>query len=173
MRRELLVGCGNSREKRIRFTGIPKDWVDLVTLDFAESVKPDVVHDLNVLPYPFSDNEFDEIHAYEVLEHCGRQGDGAYFFAQFAEFWRIMKPGGYFCLTVPMWDHPLAWGVPDHSRVLPKDIFITLNPKYYEAVGKPLSSVADYRHWLGTTNFVIHDFKETAEQLGLVLQAIK
>jgi hypothetical protein len=29
----------------------------------------DVVHDLNTFPYPFRDNEFDEILAYSILEH--------------------------------------------------------------------------------------------------------
>ena len=29
----------------------------------------DVVHDLNVFPYPFSVNSFDEVRIYHVLEH--------------------------------------------------------------------------------------------------------
>jgi len=65
---ELLIGCGNSRDKRLMRLGDTKEWSCLTTLDFSPDAKPDVIHDLEVLPYPFEDNSFDEIHAYEVLE---------------------------------------------------------------------------------------------------------
>lgn len=168
-----MAGCGNSRVKRITFPQVPKEWGELVTLDMTSECKPDVIHDLNNLPYPFVDNEFDEIHAYAILEHCGRQGDGKFFFDQFAEFWRILKPDGFFVFTVPMWDHPLAWGCPDHSRCMPKDLFLTLDHHYYDELGAPGRDKADYRHWLKTTNFKVHDFHEGQEQLSMVLQAVK
>ena len=50
-------------------------WTDLVTLDVNADHSPDVVHDLESVPLPFADETFDEIHAYEVLEHTGAQGD--------------------------------------------------------------------------------------------------
>ena len=171
--RELLIGCGNSRDKRISWPDVPKEWAQLTTLDMSAAAKPDIVHNLNDLPYPFGSNEFDEIHAYAVLEHCGRQGDGEYFFAQFAEFWRILKPGGFFCFTVPMWDHPLAWGCPDHTRCMPKDLFLVLDHHYYDELGMPGRDKADYRELLGATNFTVFDFKEGAEQLAMVLRAVK
>ena len=73
-----------------------REWVNLVTLDIDPNCNPDIICDLNELPYPFKDNTFNEIHGYEVLEHCGTQGDYQYFFAQFTEFWRILKPEGMF-----------------------------------------------------------------------------
>jgi len=99
---QLLIGCGNNCDKKITFSEISKEWKELVTLDIDEDTNPDVVHDLNAMPYPFEDNTFDEIHAYEVLEHCGKQGDWRFFFDQFSELWRILKTGGYYCATVPM-----------------------------------------------------------------------
>jgi SAM-dependent methyltransferase len=119
---ELLIGCGNDRRKKITFPQTPSDWTQLVTLDIDASTKPDIVHDLNVLPYPFLDSTFDEIHAYEVLEHCGRQGDWKFFLDQFAELWRILKPGGFLVATCPMWDGPWAWGDPGHTRVISRTI---------------------------------------------------
>lgn len=170
---ELLLGFGHSRVKRIKWTGVPQIFTNLVTHDIDPSLSPDVVHDLNVLPYPWDDASFDEIHAYEVLEHCGRQGDAKYFFAQFAELYRILKPGGFFCFTVPMWDSPMAWGAPDHVRVLPKDVFVMLDPKYYN-FGEPGSeSKADYRHLLGKTHFEICNFLESEHQLAMILRAVK
>ena len=40
-----------------------------VNLDVSEGLGADIVHDLNCLPWPFADDTFDEVHAYDVLEH--------------------------------------------------------------------------------------------------------
>jgi SAM-dependent methyltransferase len=173
-KRCLLLGSGSEHGKRIKFEGSPEtdfSSFDLVKLDLDESLRPDVVHDLNDLPYPFLDNEFDEIHAYEVLEHCGTQGDGKFFFDQFAEFYRILKPGGFMMISVPMWDSQVAWGVPDHKRVMPACLFGFLNPDYYKNLGKP--GYADYRKWLGSTNFDPIGADEKTETLYIVLKARK
>lgn len=168
MTRELLIGAGKSRKKRVRFSEVGPDFGDVTTLDMMGDV--DVTHDLNVLPLPFPDNEFDEIHAYEVLEHCGRQGDWRFFFAQFMEFWRILKPGGYFCATVPMWDSPWAWGDPGHTRIISKDMLGFLDQEHYKQVGE--TSCTDYRDvWKG--NFEPIGFKESDHQLAFVLRAVK
>jgi len=170
----LLVGCGNCLDKQIKFPGSPEDDFSedlLVTLDVDPDLKPDIVHDLNVLPYPLGDNEYDEIHAYEVLEHTGTQGDGEFFFAQFAEFYQALKPHGFMMITVPMWNHEVALGVPDHKRVFPKGVFSFLNPEYYKNVGKP--RYGDYRKLLGDVDFRCVGVDETEECLRIVLQAIK
>jgi hypothetical protein len=78
---ELLIGCGNSRKKKLNGPLGP-GWSTLVTLDIDPGCEPDVVHDIGVLPLPFRDDMFDEIHAYDVLEHSGVQGDWKFFFAQ-------------------------------------------------------------------------------------------
>lgn len=168
---ELLIGCGNQREKHVHFPEIPKGWTELVTLDMDPGVKPDIVHDLNELPLPFDDDMFDEIHAYEVLEHCGRQGDFRFFFNQFYEFWRILKDGGYFIGTVPMWDSPWAYADPGHTRVLPPESFIFLCQAEYEAqVGT--NAMSDYRpYWEGDFELIAKN--ETEHQLAFVLRARK
>lgn len=40
-----------------------------VNLDRVEAPGVDVVHDLEVTPYPFQDDSFDEIYTSMVLEH--------------------------------------------------------------------------------------------------------
>lgn len=168
MRKELLLGCGPRREKIITFDEIPPVFTNLVTLDIMPEHKPDVVHDLAVLPYPFADAEFDEIHAYEVLEHTGQQGDWRFFFAQFTELHRLLKPGGYLIGSCPSWDGRWAWADPGHTRVITPDTFLFLDQAFYEGeVGK--SAASDYRSvWSG--NFKTIGIQEKGPQFFFVLQ---
>lgn len=163
---ELLIGCGNSRTKRLDMQK-NNTWKNLVTLDIDPSCNPDVVHDLDVFPYPFEDETFEEIHAYEVLEHCGQQGDWQYFFRQFAEFWRILKPGGRMLCTVPMWDTEWAWGDPGHRRVITPGSLVFLDQSAYtEQLGK--TAMTDYRQtW--KHNFRCEAAQETNGQYCFVL----
>lgn len=151
-------------------TWTEENWRQLTTLDVDPGCKPDVVHDLNVLPYPFADDTFEEIHAYEVLEHCGRQGDVEFFFGQFHEFWRILRPGGFLVGTVPLWESPWAWGDPGHTRVIPRQALIYLDRREYGQIGK--TSMSDYRrYWKG--NFEGFAYTEKGDTLGFILRAVK
>lgn len=161
----LLLGCGAFTEKRISTPEGPFEWGNLVTLDMNPDVKPTVVWDMNELPLPFAENVFDEVHAYEVLEHCGRQGDFRFFFQQFADFWRVLKPGGFLMATVPMWDSPWAWGDPSHTRVITDGSLVFLNQEeYVNQIDKPKNgkqtSMTDFRRWYQA------DFEACAGQKG-------
>jgi len=139
--RTLNMGCG---ERKIR--------LDEVGLDIIPPC--DVLWDLNNHPLPFEDEEFDEIHAHHVLEHIGRQGDWRFFFEEWTEYHRILKPGGIFKGSVPYFKSVWALGDPGHVRVFPDTYFIFLNQAEYKGqVGK--TGMADYRSvWKG--NFNIH-----------------
>ena len=138
--KSLLIGSGNSTKKQIVHGVTPdREFTDLTTLDLYSA---DVIHDLNVLPYPFEDDSFDEIHAYEVLEHCGSQGDVNFFFAQFNEFHRILS--GVMLFSVPNYKSVWAFGDPGHKRVLPPTVFNFLSKSFYKQVGE--TACADYRH---------------------------
>jgi SAM-dependent methyltransferase len=102
------------------------------------------VHDLADLPLPFDDDTFDECHAYEVLEHIGQQGDWRFFFAQFSDFWRILKPDGLLAGTSPHWSSSWAWGDPGHTRIFgPEQITYLRQSSYSEQVG--CTDITDYR----------------------------
>lgn len=148
-KKELLIGCGDSRVKKMSQKGEEEKWFNLTTLDCYPECKPDVVHDLEKFPYPFEDATFDEIHAYEVLEHTGNQGDWKFFFDQFAEFYRILKPNGLIYGSCPNWDSPWAWGDPSHKRVINNGTLVFLSQdEYKKQVGK--TPMTDFRHyWKG------------------------
>lgn len=167
---ELLIGCGRNWEKKI-YLPDQRDWKSLVTLDINSDHNPDVVWDLQVLPLPFGDNEFDEIHAYEVLEHVGSQGDYKTFFAQFTEFHRILRPGGKFFATVPTPTSPWAWGDPSHTRIFCKEWLTFLRQKSYEEqVGK--TSLSDFRY-IYKADFEILMAQENGDTFFFILEAVK
>lgn len=168
--RELLIGCGSRREKNVILTGESLEWSDLTTLDNNIDHNPDVLHDLEDLPYPFQTDYFDEIHAYEVLEHLGSQGDWQFFFDQFSEIHRILTPGGHFYATVPHHLSPWAWGDPSHKRVIPLESLVFLNQAEYEQVGH--SSMSDFRFYYKADFKVIFSTVKH-ETSAFVLEAIK
>lgn len=140
---ELLLGCGAVRDKRI-FPYKNKEWTELVTCDYNAYHEPDVCWNLNETPWPWDDNTFDEVHAYEVFEHLGSQGDYHAFFEQFTEVWRVLKPDGLFCATVPALDSPWLWGDPSHTRVISSQTLTFLNQlEYRDQVGK--TAMSDFR----------------------------
>lgn len=165
---ELLLGCGSSRVKKLHQRG-RSEWTGLVAIDLEPRHNPDVVHDIN-LPLPFPDDSADEIHAYEVLEHCGTQGDYKFFFAQWSDFWRVLKPAGVFFGTVPLPTSVWAWGDPSHTRVIPKESFVFLSQPQYCQVGK--TAMSDFRSIYKADFDIIH-LHENGDVLEFALQAVK
>ncbi|MBK6854571.1 MAG: tetratricopeptide repeat protein [Burkholderiales bacterium] len=167
---ELLIGCGGNHAKKLALGG-RSEWHHLTTLDINPHHHPDLVWDLTQLPLPFEPNSFDEIHAYEVLEHTGAQGDYKFFFAQFAEFWRILKPGGVLIGTCPSRLSPWAWGDPSHTRVIQPEHFIFLDQRQYIAqVGK--TAMSDFR-WIFKDDFSVVHAKDDGQLLQFALRAVK
>lgn len=54
-KRVLDIGCGKSKV------------AGSVGIDFHAGLGADVVHDLNIFPYPFADGEFEEVHIRSTL----------------------------------------------------------------------------------------------------------
>lgn len=166
---ELLLGCGRSRDKRIKVNG-SSTWGNLTTLDINPDHNPDIVWDLNDTGFPFGQNSFDEIHAYEVLEHCGSQGDYEFFFRQFTDFWRILKPGGILAATVPAMSSPWLWGDPSHTRCINREQLTFLHQPAYEQVGK--TAMSDFRH-IYKADFDIEMAKNQGDTFVFILKAVK
>lgn len=170
MKQELLIGCGRRYDKRLSADGTWK-FDNPTTLDYNSDHNPDLVWDLHKLPLPFADNSFDEIHAYEVLEHVGSQGDYLTFFAQFSEFYRILKPNGYLMATTPSRHSPWAWGDPSHTRILQKEqLHFLSQDNYLKEVG--VTSMSDFRN-VYSADFLTHWVKEDNDKFQFILKAVK
>jgi hypothetical protein len=172
MRRELLLGCGSNRTKKLAYGG-RSEWSGLLTLDMNADHAPDIVHDLGDTALPVEHDSCDEIHAYDVLEHVGRQGDWQFFFAQWTAFWQALKPGGLFMGISPHPTSPWAWGDPGHTRVICPESFVFLSqPAYTAQIG--VTPMTDYRFCYRADFDLIHSLhhKESGQH-EFVLQAVK
>lgn len=142
----LMLGSGFFPPERKIVAG-NEDEAVWTTLDSNPECKPDHIFDLNNIEdgyqLPFAPGEFDEIHAYQVLEHFGRQGDYQGFFAGFGELWRILVPGGKLVADTPALSSPWLWGDPGHCRAISWETLTFLTRQSYEGLGKTTST--DYR----------------------------
>lgn len=124
----LNLGCG---EKRISgFTGIDK----------IKTVATDFIHDLNVFPYPFSDNCAEEIIMDNVLEHLDDV------IAVMEEVYRLAVPGAIIKINVPYFKSNSAFTDPTHKHFFTENSF-----KYFDG-HNPL-------HFYTKANFEITNIK--------------
>jgi SAM-dependent methyltransferase len=94
--RKLNLGSGRRRDPQA------------VNLDITPDTDPDVVHDLNVVPWPFPDDRFDHVDAIDVLEHLADP------LTAMLEIHRVTRPGGSVRIIVPHFSSPNAFTDPTH-----------------------------------------------------------
>lgn len=95
-------------------TDIRAGWVNLDVVDLPGI---DVVHDLDVVPWPLGDNEFDEILALDIFEHVG---DPLGFMA---ECWRVLRHDGMLTVRSPHYGTWCAHTDPTHRRAVSEATF--------------------------------------------------
>jgi SAM-dependent methyltransferase len=188
--RELLIGCGRSRVKQyMAHPTHPRSWRHSrgpVTLDINRRVKPDIVCDLNGsppwwgqafgegMPELLKSDSWDEIHAYQVLEHLGQQGDAHALLGQFQELWRLLRNGGYLVASVPSRSSPWLWGDPSHRRVIYPETLVFLDQSEYirQCDGPHPTAMSDFRD-IYSGDFRLIDQQDNRADFVFVLQAVK
>ena len=101
----LDIGCG--RHKTPGAVGI----------DSNPRSDADVLHDLDAVPYPFPDDEFDLIIGNQVIEHV------ADILAVMAELYRIARPGAVIRLDTPHYSDVASYTDPTHRHHLTTESF--------------------------------------------------
>ncbi len=85
-----------------------------LNVDKFDTFKPDIVHDLETFPYPFNDNEIDEIKLIHVLEHIGQSPD--IFIEIIKQLYRICCDQAIIHISVPHPRHDDFLADPTHVR---------------------------------------------------------
>ena len=92
----------------IKMTNINKKWTNL---DILKLKGVDVVHNLNKFPYPFKNNEFDEVYTSHCLEHLDD------LVKVMNELKRICKNGAKIIIRVPHFSCGVSYRDPTHKRL--------------------------------------------------------
>ncbi len=88
--------------------GCGRDFIsEAVNIDIVD-YGGNVVHDLNVYPYPFHDDEFDHIICSHILEHLEN------FHQTVTELHRISRNGAHIRVSAPFFLNTKFFGDPDH-----------------------------------------------------------
>lgn len=114
--KKLNLGCGEN---------IKEGWLNL---DSVALPGVDVVHDIEKIPFPFRDGEFDEILCRDVLEHVE-------YIPVLKELHRILKAGGILRIQVPHFTSRNNFVDPTHRRMFSIstfDFFVKGTPRFAE-----------------------------------------
>ena len=84
---------------------------EAVNVDVVAAGSPDVLHDLNQMPWPFPDNRFESVVMRDVLEHLDDT------LAVVEEIHRVCKPGARVHIAVPHFSSNGAFTDPTHKRL--------------------------------------------------------
>ncbi len=94
----LNLGCGR------------KHLPGALNVDVTGETSPDVVHDLNVFPWPFPTNHFTEVFMYDVIEHLDN------LVPVVNEICRVCRDGASVHVTVPHFSSANAFTDPTHKH---------------------------------------------------------
>ncbi len=97
--KKLNLGCGEDIRK------------GYVNLDSIRLPGVDVAHNINKSPWPFKENEFDEVYASHVLEHADD------LIKTMKEIRRICRPGAKIVIRVPHFSCGVSYRDPTHKRL--------------------------------------------------------
>lgn len=108
----LDLGCG--KKKRVGSIGV----------DYSDRHNADVIHDLNIFPYPFDNDSIDKVYLDNVLEHLAEP------MRVMEEVHRITKPGGGVKVIVPYFRSVWAFIDPMHKTFYTVDSFAYYDPRH-------------------------------------------
>ncbi|MGH8468028.1 MAG: class I SAM-dependent methyltransferase [Gammaproteobacteria bacterium] len=162
-------GCGKS--KKPGYVGV----------DITDLQGVDVIHDMNMFPYPFESDTADELFLDNVLEHLPNT------IGVMEELWRICKNRGRVEIWVPYYNSPGASADPTHVKVFTENSFDYFTPdgetwlshyNYYSKARFSILSVTPSQRklldWLPKRLqwFLAHHFA-TVHALKVTLEAVK
>jgi predicted SAM-dependent methyltransferase len=107
----LNLGCGTNIIQRPG-----ESWVNT---DRVWQAGVDLVHDLEIFPWPWPRGFFSEVIARDVFEHISASATTGFM----VECHRVLALDGVLELRVPDWRHENAWTDPTHQRACTEHTF--------------------------------------------------
>jgi len=112
---KLNLGCGVNKIE------------GFVNVDKYPTGEPDIIMDIEVTPWEFEDNSFDEININHTLEHVGAKTE--VFLSIIKELYRVSKPGAKIQINVPHPRHDNFINDPTHVRIITPELMALFNKK--------------------------------------------
>jgi len=128
--KKLNLGCGERKK------------AGFINIDWNKETKPDILHDLNIFPYPFEDNYFDLIEASHILEHLDKP------FLVMKELHRLLKPNGILIIKVPHFSRGFTHAEHTHGFDVTFPLYFNKNFTISGYVGVEFKIVKLELHWL-------------------------
>lgn len=177
MTKVCVLGAGRKSNWRKNLLGVftkdVKEWDEVDTVDCNPEVKPDILCGLNSRHWcDLESNSYDEVHAYEVLEHLGEQGNIPSFYNSFNEIYRILKPGGLLVASTPKFDSVWAFGDPGHTRVINDGSLVFVCGDMIELNKTNITAMSDYEQYRKCDFRVVYNIY-TKDNYIFVLRANK
>jgi len=152
-----------------------------LNVDASEFVEPDQVVDLQQVPWPYEDDEFQHIVAKDILEHLGNDKHSLVDIVK--EMYRVSENGAVWEVQVPHHRSDHAWDDPTHKRPITPGTFKLFNQKNIVEgmeIGRSDSTLAielgididvcDVKyHYVGKWIEMLRDKQITEEQLEFAL----
>jgi SAM-dependent methyltransferase len=142
----LDIGCGEGKEP------------GCVGMDIRDLPQVDIVHDMEVLPYPLADESCLSILARHVVEHINPAKFG--FVNVMNEWWRILKPYGRLMITTPYAGSSGYWADPSHINPCTEQTWFYFAPEHPSGMWqgykpKPWRIIANAWHSNGNLEVVL------------------
>jgi SAM-dependent methyltransferase len=108
----LDLGCGK------------KKYPGSIGLDISDKTDADIIHDLNVFPYPLEDNQFDYVNVDNVIEHVDNV------IRVMEEIHRVTKNSATIKIIVPYFRSEYAFIDPTHKHFFTTRSFYYFDPSH-------------------------------------------
>jgi SAM-dependent methyltransferase len=129
--------------------------LDEIGIDNNHDCKPDILWDLNTVPYPVENESVDSIKAIHVLEHIPN------IVGVMNECYRILKRGGEMLIRVPLFPTLGSLADPTHVRY-----FIPSTFDYFTEKGK----LTGLKNTFEMGNMVINNLTDDTQEIVCILK---
>lgn len=144
MAKKLNLGCGRHAMK------------GYVNTDIAKLPGVDIVHNLDKYPWPFKNNEFEEVWASHVMEHLDS------IIKPMEELWRITKNGAIVRIGVPIFPGIMAACDPTHKQFY---TYMTFN--YFEPTNEGLNYYSKAKFKIRKRKIIFHKYLKPFEAINV------